>query len=159
MDFIDIANELPRVTGTLLRHLTVASEPSSQYQTQQAGQQAIDGSGYDFYYSPDDINVTPNHPFLSKTAEAELYLLATNFLLCKFANTNGFVSWIGEVESRQGTAFLVFKIEDSKVMYSCALTSLQFFLFCRCGNGYYHYDGRQNLFSRITRKRQCASSG
>jgi copper(I)-binding protein len=26
---------------------------------------------------------TPTAPFLSKTAEAELYLLATNFLLCK----------------------------------------------------------------------------
>ena len=34
-------------------------------------------------YSTTAAAATPTAPFLSKTAEAELYLLATNFLLCK----------------------------------------------------------------------------
>ena len=42
------------------------------------------------YFSPEDLNTAVeigNHPFLSKSAEAELYLLATNFLLCKYTTT------------------------------------------------------------------------
>lgn len=93
MDFVELANELPKVTQTLLRHLTVGSSTDDfarldgEYeQSREAGhqQQPIDGSGYDYYYTPEEISTVSSHPFLSKTAEAELYLLATNFLLCKY---------------------------------------------------------------------------
>ena len=107
MDFIDLANGLDRVTQTLLRHLVQVET------TDPAGDDdfaRIDGEYYHYdqslsssvpplppppvgggdYFSPEDLNTAVeigNHPFLSKSAEAELYLLATNFLLCKYTTT------------------------------------------------------------------------
>ena len=37
----------------------------------------------------ESFSYTDSPPLLSKTAEAELYLLATNFLLCKFNMNSG----------------------------------------------------------------------
>ena len=108
MDFVDLANGLDQVTKTMLRHLTVAAEDAgdddfaridgeyhdaaalqqtAMYQStavpQQQQQSALPVGDY---FSPEDLNGAPigDRPFLSKSAEAELYLLATNFLLCKF---------------------------------------------------------------------------
>jgi hypothetical protein len=98
MDFIDLANGLPEVTKTLLRHLALkpagdddfarldGEHEVAQQQNQQQQQYGNESSSsnYNYYaYSPEDLGTEVQHPFLSKTAEAELYLLATNFLLCK----------------------------------------------------------------------------
>lgn len=105
MDFVDLANGLDQVTQTMLRHLTDAGDDdfaridgeyhhdavpqqTTMYQStavpqqQQQQQQAMPVGDY---FSPEDLDAAPigDHPFLSKSAEAELYLLATNFLLCK----------------------------------------------------------------------------
>lgn len=90
MDFVDLANDMSAVTQSLLRHLTTAEEgdddfarldgeyhSSSAHQMAAAPAQQVQGS--DAYY--EDPTVPLKQPFLSPTAEAELYLLATNFLL------------------------------------------------------------------------------
>ena len=101
MDFIDLADGLNQVTTTLLRHLTTtvaqdtgdddfARIDGGEYEHSTAAppqqqQSVAQEMGDDTFYSPEGMNATldVDHPFLSKTAEAELYLLATNFLLCK----------------------------------------------------------------------------
>ncbi|CAB9498983.1 Adenosine 3'-phospho 5'-phosphosulfate transporter 1 [Seminavis robusta] len=103
MDFVDLANGLSEITETLLRHLTVQQEDngdddfarlegdyhsSSSHATTTASttqvaqeQPAASGLSSTGYYSPEDTSVPISSPLLSPTAEAELYLLATNFLL------------------------------------------------------------------------------
>ena len=108
MDFIDLANGLNEVTATLLRHLTASGseettagdddfaridgEKESASSSSSSSSSPQDSSYY--YYSPEDssstASTTVNRPFLSPTAEAELYLLATNFLLCKFQSSASF---------------------------------------------------------------------
>ena len=108
MDFIDLANGLDQVTATLLRHLTttddmetgdddfarIDGEYESHPTSSSAGAQQVpsspSSSSSSYYYgAPEDVtNGSINRPLLSPTAEAELYLLATNFLLCKFQRKN-----------------------------------------------------------------------
>lgn len=92
MDFIDLANDMQAVTQSLFRHLVVSEEgdddfarldgeyhAGSAHQAVSHAQPQSDG----YSYAPADPSVQLKQPFLSPTAEAELYLLATNFLLCK----------------------------------------------------------------------------
>lgn len=101
MDFVDLANDMSAVTQSLLRHLTTAEEgdddfarldgeyhSSSAHQMAAAPAQQVQGSNA--YY--EDPTVPLKQPFLSPTAEAELYLLATNFLLCKKQEVSSFVA-------------------------------------------------------------------
>jgi hypothetical protein len=91
MDFADLANDMSAVTQSLLRHLTTAEDGNDdfarldgEYETPGGGAPTYQqmAPGQEGYYNPDPTVLT-KQPFLSKTAEAELYLLATNFLLCE----------------------------------------------------------------------------
>jgi len=77
MDFITLATETdPR---RLLRHLTdvLGDDDDVAYPAASAA-----GTSSSSYTDPSPSSVESGQkPFLSKTAEAELYLLATNFLL------------------------------------------------------------------------------
>lgn len=100
MDFIDLANGMQDVTQALLRHLvegegdddfarldgeyhaSAAHPQPVQYQpVQPVPSQEPVPSDYSYYVPADPANAPLKQPFLSPTAEAELYLLATNFLL------------------------------------------------------------------------------
>lgn len=106
MDFIDLADGISQATTKLLRHLVVAAvvedagsddfaRIDGEYEASSAHQHAATTpQSYSFaapqdqqheagdytYYSTSEVPIG-DRPFLSKTAEAELYLLATNFLL------------------------------------------------------------------------------
>jgi len=99
MDFIELANGLDKVTSTLLRYLTTKTTTDAgdddfaridgEYAASSA--HALEHQSYNTYDDTggaqdailSETSVQINRPFLSPTAEAELYLLATNFLLCK----------------------------------------------------------------------------
>ena len=81
VDFVDLANGhrylLERILNTdddfakIENDYPAASTNGYSYETAAQSQSALDSSYY-----------TGSTPVLSKSAEAELYLLATNFLLC-----------------------------------------------------------------------------
>jgi hypothetical protein len=78
MDFVNLANDVSQITESLLRHLSQEGDNAGDFApaSTRAAQQ----------YSPEgDMTAVPiSAPFLSPTAEAELYLVATNFLLCEW---------------------------------------------------------------------------
>ena len=136
MDFIDLANDMSAVTQSLLRHLTVSQEGDDDFARLDgeyhaaAAQQAVSSAqpqpdGYN--YAPGDPSVQLKQPLLSPTAEAELYLLATNFLLCK-----------QDIRISTMPFFLCVVHFSLTCFVSCQ---------CRCCHGHYHYNGCQNLFS------------
>lgn len=79
-DFIELATSsrilLERV---LLEEEDAGNDNNILYQQQQQEQQQQQTAGTFFY---ENIYNADSAPLLSKSAEAELYLLATNFLLC-----------------------------------------------------------------------------
>ena len=92
MDFVDLANDMSAVTQSLLRHLTTSEEGDDDFARldgeyhSSSAHQAVPPTDQQYpdsqYYAPDP-SVPLKQPLLSPTAEGELYLLATNFLLCK----------------------------------------------------------------------------
>ena len=93
VDFIDLANShrwlLQRVldgggaADDDFAKIETGSDTSSSGQSNNAAQQT-------YYYNYDTVTIngtTSPAPLLSKSAEAELYLLATNFLLCTSSMT------------------------------------------------------------------------
>jgi hypothetical protein len=78
MDFVNLANDVSQITETLLRHLSL--------QEYNAGDFAPASTKRALQYNPEgDMTAVPiSTPFLSPTAEGELYLVATNFLLCEW---------------------------------------------------------------------------
>lgn len=76
MDFVTLATELD--TRRLLRLLTDVLGDDDETNRQPESNPSSASPGYDSSYS--DVTAA-SRPFFSKTAEAELYLLATNFLL------------------------------------------------------------------------------
>jgi hypothetical protein len=85
MDFVNLANDVSQITEALLRHLTVIQQDENTGDTGSTHGPATTAPQQYQYYSPEeDMSDVPiSTPFLSPTAENELYLLATNFLLCK----------------------------------------------------------------------------
>lgn len=93
MDFSDLANDMNTVTKSLLRHLTTAEDGDDDFARIDGEHESVHspsvypqtsesqpGQGMS-YYTVEDPAMLTKQPFLSPTAEAELYLLATNFLL------------------------------------------------------------------------------
>ena len=76
MDFVDLANW----QSSIIRQLSAAPDDdfSNLENLSPAAAAAATSAGTD---PTGTLDVS--RPFFSKTAEAELYLLATNFLLCK----------------------------------------------------------------------------
>jgi hypothetical protein len=75
MDFVDLANW----QSSIIRQLSAAPDDDfSNLENLSPAEAATAAAGAD---PTGTLDVS--RPFFSKTAEAELYLLATNFLLCK----------------------------------------------------------------------------
>jgi hypothetical protein len=79
MDFVTLANDVSQITDTLLRHLSQQGDDNA------SGELASASTTESQHYSAEEdmITVPISTPFLSPTAEGELYLVATNFLLCE----------------------------------------------------------------------------
>ena len=79
MDFMDLANW----QSSIIRQLSAAPDDDfSNLENLSPGAAATSG-GYTASGSDPSGTLDVSRPFFSQTAEAELYLLATNFLLCK----------------------------------------------------------------------------
>ena len=74
MDFVDLANW----QSSIIRQLSAAPDDDFSNLENLSPAAAATSAGTD---PTGTLDVS--RPFFSKTAEAELYLLATNFLLCK----------------------------------------------------------------------------
>jgi hypothetical protein len=83
MDFVDLANW----QSSIIRQLSAA--PDDDFSNLEnlspgaAAATATSAGGYPATGTDPTGTLDVSRPFFSKTAEAELYLLATNFLLCK----------------------------------------------------------------------------
>jgi hypothetical protein len=82
MDFMDLANW----QSSIIRQLSAAPDDDFANLENLSPGEAAGGGYYPVTAGTDSTTgstLDVSRPFFSKTAEAELYLLATNFLLCK----------------------------------------------------------------------------
>ena len=89
VDFLDVATSSRWIIDRMLGD--AGDDDFAQLDTSSSSSGAIHESGATYHADASTAAVTSTRPFLSKSAEAELYLLATNFLLCKNETSANFL--------------------------------------------------------------------
>ena len=89
VDFLDVATSSRWIIDRMLGD--AGDDDFAQLDTPSSSSGAIHESGANYYADASPAAMASTRPFLSKSAEAELYLLATNFLLCKNETSANFL--------------------------------------------------------------------